>query len=85
MTSAPAPRERRTFAVIGFGSTHDALDAEALLDDMGIDLVPIPAPAALGTLCGIALRIPPEQAERAVTYLERAGIAVRARIEIDDM
>jgi len=27
----------RTFAVLGFATTHDALDAEALLEDMGID------------------------------------------------
>ena len=50
-------RTPRRFAVLGFASTHDALDAEALLLDLGIDVVPIPAPKTLGTLCGIALRL----------------------------
>ena len=51
---ARVPRE---FAVLGFGSTHEALDAESLLLDMGIQVVPIPAPRSLGSLCGIALRL----------------------------
>ena len=50
-------RTPRRFKVLGFASTHDALDAEALLLDLGIDVVPIPAPKTLGTLCGIALRL----------------------------
>jgi len=75
----------RTFGVLGFVSTHDALDAEALLEDMGVDVVPIPAPATVGALCGIALRIPPEQVERALEYLERAGIRVAAMTTIEDV
>jgi len=75
----------RTFDVLGFVSTHDALDAEALLEDMGVDVVPIPAPATVGALCGIALRIPPEQVERAREYLERAGIQVAAMTTIEDV
>jgi len=74
-----------TFVVLGFGSTHDALDAEALLEDLGIDVVPIPAPKALGALCGIALRIPPEQAERAQEYLRRADIMVVGTTSIEDV
>lgn len=78
-------REARTFAVLGFASTHDALDAESLLDDMGVDVVPIPAPGALGAHCGIALRVLPSQESRALTYLERAGIAVSGRATIEDV
>ena len=48
-------RERRTYVVFGFESTHDALSAEALLEDMGIEIVTIPTPASIGTQCGIAL------------------------------
>ena len=78
-------REPQPFAVFGFASTHDALDAEALLEDMGIDVVPIPAPTTVSAQCGIALRVPVEQGERAATYLERAGISVVARVEIEDV
>jgi len=77
--------EPRTFVVLGFASTHDALDAEALLEDLGIDVVPIPAPAAVGALCGIALRVPPEQEERAREYLERGGISIAGSTTIEDV
>ena len=78
-------REPRPFVVLGFGSTHDALDAEALLEDLGIDVVPVPAPKALGALCGIALRVAPEQAERAEKYLSRAAIKVVGTTRIEDV
>jgi len=76
--------ETRTYTVFGFASTHQALDAEALFDDMGIDVVTIPTPAELGGLCGIALRVPPEQAERAERYLENVGIVPSAKLSIED-
>lgn len=78
-------RPPQPFVVLGFTSTHDALDAEALLEDMGMDVVPIPAPKALGTLCGIALRLPPEQEERARTYLDRASISIAGVTRIHDV
>jgi len=78
-------RAPRPFVVLGFGSTHDALDAEVLLEDMGLDVVPVPAPKVLGTLCGIALRIPPEQEERAKRYLHNAQITLVASSVIQDV
>ena len=78
-------REPRIFAVLGFESTHDALDAETLLGDLGIDVVPIPAPKTIGSSCGIALRIELADEERAAAYLEAAGIAVAARARIEDV
>ena len=74
----------RLFIVYGFASTHDALDAEALLDDMGIDVVPIPAPASVSATCGIALRVEVADAERAERYLSNAEITVVVRAEITD-
>jgi len=73
------------FAALGFGSTHDALDAEQLLGDLGITVVPIPAPKTLGALCGIALRIELADEQRANAYLEAAGIGVTARTSIEDV
>lgn len=80
-----SPREKRAFVALGFATTHAALDAEALLDDMGIDVVPIPAPAGVSANCGIALRLEPRDVEQALIYLERAAIEVAARIEIEDV
>jgi ribosomal protein L7Ae-like RNA K-turn-binding protein len=78
-------RAPRPFVVLGFASTHDALDAEALLEDMGVEVVPIPAPKSIGALCGIALRIEPDQHERALRYVERAGIEVVGTASIEDV
>lgn len=78
-------RIARSFRVLGFTSTHDALDAEALLLDLGIDVVPIPAPKTLGTLCGIALRLEPADEPRALRYLEGAGIHVETVGEVEDV
>lgn len=77
-------RGKRPFTVFGFGSTHDALDAERLLDDLGLEVVPIPTPKSIGALCGISLRVPHEETDRASTYLERAEIHVTAQVCISD-
>jgi hypothetical protein len=39
-----------------FNSTHRVLRAEGLLKGMGLDILLIPAPRALQTDCGLALR-----------------------------
>lgn len=78
-------RERRTFAVLGFVSTHEALDAETLLGDLGVEVVPIPAPAVIGAKCGIALRLEVADEERAAGYLQAAGIDVSHRGHIEDL
>lgn len=78
-------REPRTFAAFGFGSTHDALDAEQLLGDLGITVVPMPAPKSLGALCGIALRLELADEERAVAYLSAVDIVVTSRALIEDI
>jgi len=78
-------RSSKTFVVLGFASTHDALDAEALLGDLGIDVVPIPAPRSIGALCGIALRLAPDDEPRALEYLKGAAIAVSTRATIEDV
>jgi hypothetical protein len=78
-------REPRIFAVLGFESTHDALDAETLVGDLGIEVVPIPAPKSIGAHCGIALRIEIADEDRALGYLDTAGIEVTARARIEDV
>jgi len=78
-------REPQPFVVLGFPSTHDALDAESLLGDLGIEVVPIPTPKSIGALCGIALRLAPADEERSAAYLQSAGITVSARATILDV
>ncbi len=77
-------REMRQFVVFAFPSTHDALDAESLLGDLGIEVIPIPTPKSIGATCGIALRLAPADEARARTYLETAGIEISARADIQD-
>jgi len=78
-------RQPRPFVALGFASTHLALDAEALLLDLGVEVVPIPAPASLGRMCGIALRLDPADEEMALHYLDRSGIEVAAKTDITDV
>lgn len=78
-------RTPRLFRVLGFDTTHDALDAEALLNDLGVDAIPVPAPKGIGALCGIVLRIELADEERAVGYLTGAGIRISARGEVQDV
>jgi hypothetical protein len=78
-------RDPRPFAVLGFGSTHAALDAETLLTDVGIDVVPVPAPKELGALCGIALRLELADEPRAMRYLEAAGTPAKSQVRVEDV
>lgn len=78
-------REPRDFLVYGFETTHRALDAEALLRQMDVDVVPVPTPKAMGALCGIALRVEVAEAGRAETLLERAGLAWSGRVRQRDV
>lgn len=78
-------RQPRIFVAFGFESTHDALDAETLLGDLGIEVVPIPVPKTLGARCGIALRIEVADEERSAAYLDAAGIAVAAHVRMHDV
>lgn len=79
------PREPRPFSVLSFASTHLALDAEAALHAAALDVVPIPTPERAGSLCGISLRIPPEQLPAARQALDAAGVVISSAIEILDV
>ena len=78
-------REKRPFAAILFGTTHDALAAEDTLKAAGFDVVPIPAPPSSEFLCGIAMRIVPDEVDRARSVLDGSGIEVRSVVEIEDV
>jgi ribosomal protein L7Ae-like RNA K-turn-binding protein len=79
----------RPFAVFGFESVHDTLEAEDVLRAAGIPAITIPSPKELGELCGIALRVEPEftdgvEAALAAARLAGARVRTRARVTILD-
>lgn len=78
-------REHRRFQVFGFTTTHDALAAEDALKSADVAAVPIPTPRALGSLCGIALRVEPRDSAAAATVLGDAGIAWKGPVELEDV
>ncbi len=77
-------RSLSPFVVFAFDSTHVAMSAEDALENAGIAVVPIPTPATLGGLCGLAMRVPPAEAGGARKALHEAGIVPRAETMIDD-
>ena len=78
------PRERRRFVVFGFASTHDAMAAESLLKQAAIPVTPIPSPPAFGSLCGLAIRVLPEDENRATNVLSEGRVAPVERADIED-
>lgn len=78
-------REPRTFIVYGFASVHDALAAESILKGVGLPVTPVPSPRELGELCGVALRVAPEDSAHAERLFESAGTPARARAEMRDV
>jgi hypothetical protein len=72
------------FRLFGFATTHDALRAERALEQAGIEVRLVPTPKALGSLCGLAARVPGARADEASAALEAAGVRVSGSIEIED-
>ncbi len=83
----PTSRARtpQPFVVFAFGSTRESLAAEEVLLDAGLAVRPVPLPRHRGSLCGIALRLPPHQEHAAHSELAEHGIFVAARDEIEDV
>lgn len=75
---------RERFTVFGFAGTHDALKAEEVLLEAGTDVVLIPTPRALGSLCGFAVRVPVSQRDEALSALAAAGRGPDGEAEIED-
>lgn len=76
--------KRSVFAVLGFAGTHQALRAEEVLLEADVDVVLIPTPRALGSLCGFAVRVPVSDRAAAMDALKVAGIEPETEIEITD-
>ena len=61
-----------------FMRTHDAIQAEQLLLDAEFDVKVMSLPSSVRAGCGICLRLPPKQAERAGAALADGGILVES-------
>lgn len=77
-------RIMRDYVAYGFGSTHEALEAERALESAGVTYATIPTPSVLGSLCGIALRVDPEKAEEAESAMARAGLSWTGKAQMED-
>jgi hypothetical protein len=75
----------RDFVVFGFGSVHDTLAAEAALKAAGVAAVTVPSPREVGEVCGIAIRVEPQDAEAAAEALATSGNPPRARAMFKDL
>lgn len=78
-------RQPRPFVVFGFETTHDALAAEDVLREEGLEVTPVPSPKSLGTLCGLAIRVPEAMASSVEGLLARRGIAVAGSVVTQDV
>lgn len=76
--------EKERFTVFGFAGTHDALKAEEVLLQARIDVVLIPTPRVLGSLCGFAVRVPTAQRDAALAALIAADREPDGEAEIED-
>jgi len=82
---AQARTRPRPYVALAFESTRLSLAAEAALVEAGFAVKAIALPPHRGRLCGIALRLPPEQEAAAVRCLEEHDLAVAARDAIWDL
>lgn len=60
--------------ILIFRGTHQVLSAEKTLKKGGVTMRLIPVPRRLTSDCGLAIRIPPAERERARDLLARASI-----------
>jgi hypothetical protein len=65
--------------IFTFHDTHEAIMGERRLLDAGLDARVMPVPSALGKACGIALRVPEAEAERALSVLGENYLGVFCR------
>lgn len=78
MPTAPdsRPEATRTFV---FSTTHNAMWAEDVAQELDIPAEVVPAPPGHGAQCGLALRTPETCAEELAEALNQEGISYTTR------
>ena len=62
--------------ILTFKNTREAIMGERKLLDAGIAVRVMPMPRKLGSVCGIALRIPQKETEKVKTLLDASAFSV---------
>jgi hypothetical protein len=65
--------------IFTFHNTHEAIMGERRLLDSGLEAKVMPVPRALGKSCGIALRVPKAEADKALGILGEDYLGVFCR------
>lgn len=72
----PQPARTRTFV---FSTTHHAMWAEDVAQELDIPAEVVPAPPSDGAQCGLALRTPEARAGELAEALDQEGIGYTTR------
>jgi hypothetical protein len=72
------------YCAYSFGTTREAMAAEAVLRQVGVPVKAIPTPLELGRHCGISMRIAPGDMAAAECSWTDLGLIWSARGELED-
>ncbi|OGP62799.1 MAG: hypothetical protein A2170_16585 [Deltaproteobacteria bacterium RBG_13_53_10] len=64
--------------VLIFGSVHVVMRSEKILKEKGVSVDLIPVPREVSSDCGVAVEIPVDRREEALSLLEEKGITIVA-------
>jgi hypothetical protein len=66
--------------ILSFHNTHGAIMGERKLLDSGVPVMVMPMPKPIGPACGMCLRIPPEDIEKAQNLLGETIAGIYRRV-----
>lgn len=75
--------QRRTWLLVSFASTTEALRAEKLFEQAGIGGALIPTPRSLGASCGLCWRSPLEQRAEVESQIATHRLQTEHVLEMD--
>lgn len=65
------------FYIISFNSTHQAIKAEKILEDEGLDIVAMPTPRGITASCGLSIKFDFNDLDRVVSLMDDSNIERR--------
>ena len=75
-------RQKKTFRVLAFRTTHDALAMEAFCRGHNIPGRLIPTPQEVSAGCGLVWRMTPEDADRYMDRICEAGLEIQKTADV---
>lgn len=70
------------FYVVSFNSTHQAIRAEKILEEAGIDIVTMPTPRGITASCGLSIRFDFQKIDEVVKLMNESGVERRGIYKI---